>query len=166
MTSTFTLTYTRTHAATFVADNMRNLLRNIINYYGLDPEKLLDDWETTSNAMRIWLESGDLKIITIEFYQLGQTVAEAKWDFPISYDGSGVENDMWVDKYHLQRTLEKAAKPSADCHYRIILRVHPGAIDVDGFSDCQLLSTGKLKARRTGTVISTGDIMASGTYWR
>jgi hypothetical protein len=166
MTSTFTLTYTRTHTATFVADNIGNLLRNIINYYGLDPENLLDDWKTISNGMKIWLESEDLKNITIEFYKSGQTVAEARWDFPISYDGSGVGDDMWVDNFHLQRTLGKAPKPSADCHYRITLRVSPGAIDVDGFSDCQLLSTEKLRARSTGTVIATGDIMASGTYWR
>lgn len=164
--ATHNITYTRTHTSTYVADNMRNILRNIIKYYDLEPEKLLDDWETTSRGLRTWLEARDLRKIVIEFYKPGQSVAEARWDFPINYDGSGVDDDMWVDKNHLQLALLKSAQPSANSLYRVTLHVRPGAIDVDGFSDCNLLSTKNLKARSTGTLIATGDIMASGTYWR
>lgn len=166
MTSTYALTFTRTYTSTFVADNMRNVLRNIINYYNLDPENLLNDWELTSNAIRTWLQSGDLKKIIIEFFRTGQSTVEARWDFPISYDGSGVDDDMWVDKSHLERTLNKSAKPSSGCLYEVIFITRPGRPDVPGFSPCKLRSTEMLVSRNSGTVIATGDIMASGTYWR
>lgn len=166
MTTTHTLTYTKTHTSTYVADNMRNVLRNIINYYGLEPDNLLNDWESTSNTIIALLQSGDLKQITIEFYRPGQSTVEARCDFPISYDGSGVEEDMWVDKSHLERTLSKSAKPSPDCLYDVIFINRQGWADIPGFSPCEFRSTKKLVPRSSGTIIATGDIMASTTSWR
>lgn len=165
--STYTTTFTRAHTATFVADNMRNVLRDIIRENGLDPTRLMDLWDgPTGDAARIWLEGGYLKKITIEFYRPGSLRAATRWDFPIRYDGSGVDDDMWVDWQHLRRTLAKAAPPPSDCVYCVILRLWPGAPDVPGMGDAKLRSTEGLVSRETGTVIATPDIMISIRYWR
>ena len=164
--ATYTVTYLRTHTATFVADNMRNLLRDLIHAVGLDPYDLLDDWSVIGRGVRTWLESGHLQKIIIEFYRLGSGSAVARWDFPINYDGSGVDDDMWVDKEHLRRTISKADRPPPGCKYRVVLINGPGRPDVPGFVATTLLLTEGLVSRATGTVIATRDIMASIEYWR
>ena len=73
---------------------------------------------------------------------------------------------MWVDREHLQRTIAKAGRPSADCTYRILLYTRAGRPDVAGMSSCSALSTQGLVSRATGTAIATGDITAGLNYWR
>jgi len=164
--ATHTFTFNRTHTSTFVADNMRNVLRDIIRDVGLSPTDLLDDWNIIGQGIRTWLQTSHLEEVVIEFYELGSNSASARWDFPINYDGSGVSDDMWVDKEHLRRTIAKATRPSSNCKYRVVLMTKPGRPDVPGFVSTTLRSTGKLESRSTGTMIATGDIMASMRYWR
>ena len=85
-------------------------------------------------------------------------------ELPVAYDGSGVEDDMWVDKNYLRQLIAKAKRPATDCSYRIVLFTSPGAQRVAGFSDCSLLPTGSLVARSAGTVIATGHMTPGGTY--
>lgn len=165
--SAHTFTYSRTHTAVFVSDNMRNLIRDIISWSGLDPTKLADDWESVvGNAVQTWLRSEDLQKIVLEFYVPGQNVAAARWDFPISYDGSGVDDDMWVAKTFVKNTIEKSRKPPANATYRVVLFVRPGAADIPGMVSATLRDTTGLTGRDAGTAIATPDIMASLKYWR
>ncbi len=166
MSATYAITYSRTHTATFVSDNIRNVLRDIVRESGLDPAKLMDDWQTLGKAAKTWLESGHLYEVVIEFFIPGSSVASARWDIPINYDGSGDDNDMWYSKEHLLRTIAKATKPPANALYRIILRVRPGAVHVDGMGDTELKSVNGLVSRNAGTAIATPDIMAGLRYWR
>jgi hypothetical protein len=167
MSATHTLTYSRTHTSTYVADTMRNVLRDIVTAAGLDPTHLLDSWSSNlGRAMRRWLESGHLTGVTIEFYVPGSNQAAARWDFPVSYDGSGSHDDMWISKRHISRTLEKAEKPPANAAYRVVLTHSAGAPDVEGMCDTEFKSTAGLVSRPSGTAISTPDIMAGLTYWR
>src|SRR6202020_138258 len=70
--------------------------RFLIQYHKLDAAALVDAWPSwIDRAARTWLESGDLTKIVIEFYKPGATVASARWDFPIRYDGNGVD-EMWI----------------------------------------------------------------------
>lgn len=167
MSSTYTLTYSRTHTSVFVSDNIRNVLRDIINEGGLDPTNLMDSWSSNiGTAVKRWLESGHLKEIIIEFYRPGSNLASARWDFPISYDGSGSDDDMWISKRHIIRTIAKAAKPPTDALYRVILTHYPGEPYVEGLCDTAFKSTEGLICRSSGTAISTPDIMAGLKYWR
>src|SRR5271156_3414498 len=111
--STFTFTYTRTHTSVFVADNMRNVLRDVVMWSGLDPTNLIDDWSVIGQAIQTWLRSEDLLEIIIEFFVPGWTNLRGRWDFPIEYDGSGSDDDMWVARDHIRRTIEKAGRPPA-----------------------------------------------------
>jgi hypothetical protein len=165
-TYAYSQTYTQTHSIVFLSDNLRNTLREVIREYGLSPNKLMQDWETIERGIQTWLRSRHLNKIVVEFFKPGASAASARWDFPVEYTGSGVEDDMWLDKAYLRQLIAKAAKPSTDCTYRITLWNDPGAARVDGFSDCQFLSTGQLAARQAGTVIATGHMTAGAIYWR
>lgn len=164
--ATQTYVYARSHSITFFSDNMRLALRELIRENGLDPDKLMQDWSTLQRGIRTWLETGHLKLVVVEFYRFGSSAAIARWDFPVSYSGSGVDDDMWLDKEYLRKLMAKAARPTSQCTYRIILCTNAGAPFVQGFESCSFLSTGQLSARHAGTVIATGHMTAGVTYWR
>ena len=166
MNATTVFAYARTHTAAFVSDKMRNLLKILIQYHKLDPTALVDAWTSwVDRAARSWLESGDLTKIVIEFYRPGATVASARWDFPIRYDGNGVD-EMWIDRTFLRDSFAKSTPPPAGCVYRILLSHLPGAPHVNGTEHVEFLSLNGLVAREAGTVVATPDIMASMTYYR
>ena len=163
---TYTQTFTQTHSIVFLSDNLRNTLREVIRENGLSPNKLVQDWETIERGIQIWLRSGHLNNIVVEFFRPGWAEASARWEFPVGYTGSGVDDDMWLDKAYLRQLIAKAARPTADCTYRILLCTDDGAPNVAGFVKCSFLSTGKMAARQAGTVIATGHMTAGATYWR
>lgn len=166
MSSTYAYVYNRTHSVTFVADNMRNALRDIIRENGLDPSNLMAQWDSwIARGVRTWLESGHLTKIVIEFHKPGASSVTARWDFPILYTGSGVDDDMWVDKWYLRQLIAKAAKPTSNCVYRILLCHAPSAPDIPGMIDAAFLDTGQFAARDAGTIVATGHITASAVYW-
>lgn len=166
MSSVKTTTYARTHTAAFVSDKMRNLLKRLVYHGGLDPQQLLDAWSAWADrAVRTWLETGDLVAIVVEFYQPGSAVAAARWDFPIRYDGNGVDQ-MWVDREFFEESFPKAEPPPKGCSYRIALLTKNGCPDVPGVGDTTLRSTNGLVAREAGTVVATPDIMATARYYR
>jgi hypothetical protein len=156
-----------THNIVFLSDNLRNTLREVIRENGISsPDKLMQDWDTIEQGIKTWLRSGHLKNVIVEFFKPGASVASARWEFPIGYVGTGVHDDMWLDKSYLRQLTAKSARPSPDCSYRVVLRTDPGEPFVLGFVDCSLLSTGSLAARQAGTVIATGHMTAAVTYWR
>lgn len=161
-----TTTYALTHSIVYLSDSLRNTLREVIRENGLSPDKLMQDWETIERGIRTWLRSGHLTDVVVEFYRPYATIVAARWDFPVSYSGSGVDDDMWLDKNYLRQLIAKAKRPTSDCIYRIVLCTSSGAPHVDGFSDCTFLSTSNLAARQAGTVIATAHMMVGATYWK
>ncbi|QSR22032.1 hypothetical protein [Hyphomonas sp. KY3] len=160
--SVSTSTYTRTHTAAFVSDKLRALLRRLVRDYGFNPEKLLNSWtDWVDEAARTWLVSGHLEKVVIEFYKPGSDYAEARWDFPIAYDGDADDQDLWVDYAFFENSIAKGKRPPSGCTYRILLVPGYGAPNVPGLSTVQLKSVTHLTARTQGTVMSTPDIMAS-----
>lgn len=164
--STHVFTYNRSHTSIYVADNMGNLLRDIVTWSGLDPTKLVDDWQVLGRAVQAWLRSEHLYQITIEFFLPISGKLVGRWDFPIAYDGSGVDGDMWVAREHVRRTIDKAGRPPAGANYEVILWAHSGRPHVDGMGPTTHRSTAGMVDRLSGTAIATPDIMASLKYWR
>lgn len=162
----YSQSFTLTHSINFMSDNLRNTLRDVIRESGLSPEKLMQDWETVERGIRTWLNSGHLTNVIVEFFRPGASAVSARWEFPVGYAGSGIDDDMWLDKTYLRQLIAKAAKPTWDCTYRVLLCTNPGAPTVSGFSSVAFLSTGILAARQAGTVIATGHMTAGATYWR
>jgi hypothetical protein len=145
---------------------VRKTLREVIRENGISPDKLMQDWNTIELGIQTWLRSGHLNSIVVEFFKPGASEASARWEFPIGYTGSGLDDDMWLDKNYLRQLIAKAKRPTSDCTYRIVLRKDIGAETVAGFTDCSFLSTGQMSARPAGTVIATGHMTAGATYWR
>jgi hypothetical protein len=98
-------TYNRTHSIKFLSDNLRTTLREVIRENGLSPEKLVQDWTTIEQGIDRWLRSGHLNKIVIEFHKPGSSQVSARWDLPITYSGSGVDDDMWLDKAYLRQLI-------------------------------------------------------------
>lgn len=165
-THAYAQTFTQTHSIVFLSDNLRNTLREVIRENGLSPDKLMQGWDTIERGIKAWLQSRHLTSIVVEFFKPNSSAVSARWEFPVEYSGSGVEDDMWLDNAYLRQLIAKAARPSADCSYRILLCKTAGAAKVEGLIDCTFLSTGQLSARQAGTVIATGHMTASATYWR
>jgi len=166
ITATHTAGYTRTHTAAYVADKLRGLLSELIRDYGLDPKALHDAWtECIGEAARLWMASGHLEAVCLEFHLPGSSRAAARWDFPVRYDGPGVD-DLWVDKSFFRDSIAKGGKPPAGCLYRIVLQRAPGAPKAAGLVDVVMMDTSQLTARDAGTVISTPDIYARARYYR
>lgn len=158
--------YARTHTAVFVSDKLRNFLKILVRHYGLNPQGVVDAWsDWVDLAARTWLETGHLEAIVLEFYKPGSTCAAARWDFPIRYDGNGVD-EMWVDRLFLEETFSKASTPPSGCLYRIVLQTDTRRPDVPGVGPTTFRSTNGMTAREAGTVIATPDIMASARYYR
>ncbi len=165
MSTLATRTYSRTITAVFVADKLRGLIRDVIRRYGLSPQRFVDSWSgVLGSAARIWMESEHLTAVVIEFYRPRYSTLETFWEFPIEYDGNGVDDDMWTDRAFLEGAIAKSHFPSADCVYRVVLSVAPGAPRVDGMEDTAFKSRSHLISRQAGTVIATPDIMASAKY--
>jgi hypothetical protein len=158
--------FTQTHSIVFLSDNMRNTLREVIRENGISPAKLMQDWDMIERGIKTWLQSGHLNNIVVEFFKPGASEASARWEFPTGYAGSGVDDDMWLDKNYLRQLIAKAKRPTSDCIYRILLCTDNNAPRVDGFTSCSFLSTGQMSARQAGTVIATRHMTAGATYWR
>lgn len=166
MTAVHSTAYSRTQTSIFVSDKMRTFIKLLVNHYGLDPQGVVDAWtDWVDRAARTWLESGDLLAIVIEFYRPNADTASARWDFPVRYDGNGVD-EMWVDKAFFRDAIAKATAPPSGCTYRILLTTRDGRPDVPGVSRTSFLSINGLTAREAGTIIATPDLMASARYYR
>jgi hypothetical protein len=126
----------------------------------------MQDWGTIERGIQTWLHSGHLNNIVVKFFRPFASVSTARWEFPIGYTGSGVDDDMWLDKTYLRQLIVKSARPSTDCTYRILHCTDTGAPQVTGFTSCTFLSTNGMSARQAGTVIATGHMTAGATYWR
>jgi hypothetical protein len=79
-----------------------------VNSIGHSPNKLMQDWETIERGIRTWLRSGHLNNIVVEFYRPGALLSSARWEFPIGYAGSGLDDDMWLDKNYLRQLIAKS----------------------------------------------------------
>jgi hypothetical protein len=163
---TYAQVFSQAHSIVFLSDNMRNTLREVIRENGISPEKLMQDWDTIERGIQTWLHSQHLNNIVVEFFKPGASESSARWEFPIGYTGSGVNDDMWLDKNYLRQLIAKSKRPTTDCTYRILLCTNSDAPKVSGFTSCSFLSTGQMSARQAGTVIATGHVTAGATYWR
>ena len=147
-THAYAQVFSQAHSIVFLSDNLRNTLREVIRENGISPQKLVQDWETIEHGIQTWLQSRHLNNIVVEFFKPGASIASARWEFPIGYTGSGVDDDMWLDKAYLRQLIAKSKRPTTDCTYRILLCTDAGAPTVSGFTSCSFLSTGQLEIGR------------------
>jgi hypothetical protein len=157
---------TYTHTVTFVTDKMLGSLKQIIVGIGLSPSNFVSSWSSYECAIKAWLESRHLVEAVLEITSTsGEFVTRC--DFTIDYSyGSGDDGSMWVNTEAIKYSIIKLGKIPSECNYQLKLRVKSGAPSVDGWNDCDFLSTDGFVKQNLGTAIGTNHLGAQASYWR
>lgn len=156
---------TYTHTVAFVTDKMLGSLKQIIVGIGLNPANFVGSWSSYDRALKAWLETKDLTEAVLEVTSsTGAFVTRC--DFTIDYSYGNGEGEMWVDPDAVRHEITKMGKFPSECNYQLKLRVKPGAPEVQGWGDCEFLSTAGFTKQSIGTVIGTSSIGAQASYWR
>ena len=131
MTSVAVNTYT--HSVTYVADNILKSFKDIVRLSGLDPGKLVADWETYMRALKTWLGTGDLQSVVLEVFNPKTGALIVRWDIDVVYNWSSGDGSFWTDTDQLKYAIRKAGLAPSDATYDILLRNKPGRPDVAGW---------------------------------
>jgi len=164
MASTVTV-YTYAHSVAYVTEKMLSSIKQIICDVGLDPSKFASNFNVYDVGVRTWLESKHLKQAVLEVANASGSLV-TRCDFSIDYSYSSGEGSMWVDTDAIKYSITKLGVLPSSCTYRVILSVAPGAPHVDGWSDCEFLSTAGFVKQSLGTTIGTNSIGTQAGYWR
>lgn len=164
-TGTSTNPTTFTHVTTFFADKMLLLLGNIIRDSGLDMAHFASSRKNLEHGIKVWLESGHLRKVTLEIFKPGTKTLIRRWD--LDWDKcDAAESGFWVDIIDIKYHLKKQGVIAADCPYRFLIDNKPGRPSIPGWSTTEYTSTGSLKLYSLGTTISAGGNGSRTSYWK
>jgi hypothetical protein len=157
---------TYTHSVVYVADNILKSLKDIIREVGLDPSKLMGDYETNMRALRAWLSSQDLRQVNLEIYDPVTDALITRWDLDIAYGWSADDGSFWTDTDQLKYAIRKAGVAPSTARYRLLMDNKPGRPNVDGWSPATYRSTAGMVRQSLGSTIEHSGLGASAAYWR
>lgn len=163
MTSVAVNTYT--HSVTYVADNILKSFKDIIRLSGLDPAKLVNNWDLNMRALKAWIGTGDLEQVILEVFDPRSGAPITRWDIDVVYNWSG-DGSFWTDTEQLKYAIRKAGIAPGDAEYDLRLITKPGRRDVDGWSRCTLRSTEGFVRHSLGTTIEHSGLGGNAAYWR
>ena len=155
-----------THATTYVADNILRSLKNILLYSGLDPEKLVDDWEVLHRGIKTWIDSGHLRKVVLEVFDPGTDGLVGRWDVNITYEWTGGDGEFWTDTDAIRFAIKKAGVLPSSARYRVVANTAPGRPTVSGWSTTSLRSTQGMIEQRIGTSIEASGLSGGVSYYR
>ncbi len=156
---------TYVHSVTYVTDKMLMSLKEIIRCSGLSPAKLANDWTVLERGVSAWLSSRHLEVVTLEVFDPSNGALVGRWDFDISYEGTG-DGAMWTDPDDIRYHILKAGKWPSHCDYGILLTTKAGYPAVEGWSTTTFRSTDGFIRQSLGATIGSGSLSASAAYWR
>jgi hypothetical protein len=158
--------YSYTQSVVYVADNILKSLKDIIRLSGLDPAKLVGDWEVLLRGISTWIESKHLEAVKLEIYDPKTDALITRWDVAISYSWDISAGTFWTDTEQLKYAIRKAGLMPSQASYRVLATNSKGRPDVDGWNSCNLRSTDGMVQQGLGTTIEHNGLGASTTYWR
>jgi len=158
--------YSYTHSVTYVADNILKSLKDIIRLSGLDPGKFAGDWETNLLAVKTWLETGDLRKVTLEIFNSTSDALIIRWDLDIAYGWSSDDGSFWTDTDQLKYAIAKQGLVPSQASYRLVLDTKPGRPDVPGWGTTAYRSTDGMVKQSLGATLSHSGLGVQGSYWR
>lgn len=156
---------TYTHSVTYVADNILKSFKDIIRMSGLNPSRLVADWETNMRALKTWLGTGDLEKVVLEVFNPSTSALIVRWDIDIVYGWSG-DGGFWTDTEQLRYHIRKAGIAPSDAEYDIMLKTKPGRPDVAGWGSGSFRSTDGFVRHSLGSTIDHNGLGGSAAYWR
>lgn len=163
---TTVITYSRTQSVTYVADNIVKSLKDIIRDSGLDPSKLVNDYDTYLRGIKTWLETGHLQAITLEIYLPTSDALVRRWDIEVRYNWASGDSSFWMDSGQIKFAIQKAGIAPSSAKYSIILNTKAGRPYVSGWGSCNYRSTEGLVRQSLGSTIEHNGLGASASYWR
>jgi hypothetical protein len=160
-------TYSYTHSVTYVADNILKSLKDIIRLSGLDPAKLVNNWDSNLLAIKTWLDSGHLEKVILEIYNPSNGALVIRWDIDIVYSwSSSGDGSFWTDTEQLRYAIGKAGILPSDANYDLILHTKSGRPDVQGWGSCDYRSTEGMVKQSLGATIEHSGLGGQAGYWR
>lgn len=164
MTSVAVNTYT--HSVTYVADNILKSFKDIIRLSGLDPENLVNSWDSKMRALKTWLGTGDLETVVLEVFNPRTGALITRWDVDVVYNWSSGNGSFWTDTEQLKYHILKAGIAPADARYEILLQTKPGRPDVEGWGKRSYRSTDGMVRQSLGSTIEHNGLGGNAAYWR
>jgi hypothetical protein len=158
--------YSYTHSVTYVADNILKSLKDIIRMSGLDPSKLVNNWDSNMLALRTWLESGHLQRVVLEIFDPKTNGLILRWDIDIVYSWSSGDSTFWTDTEQLKYHIRKGGAAPAEASYRLLMDNKPGRPNVEGWSSTSFRSMDGMVRQSLGSTIEHSGLGASAAYWR
>jgi hypothetical protein len=157
---------THTHSVVYVADNILKSLKDIIRESGLDPSKLVADWDVTMRGIQTWLASQHLRSVTLEIYHPTTDALVGRWDIDIVYStGFGDDGQFWTDTDQIRYAVRKAGVMPSEAKYRLIVD-KPGGAEVSGWGSASYRSTDGFVRQSLGSTIEHNGLGGSAAYWR
>ena len=164
MTSVTVNTYT--HSVTYLADNILKSFKDVIRLSGLDPSRLVADWEINMRALKTWLGTGDLERVVLEVFNPRTGALIVRWDIDVVYNWSSGDGSFWTDTEQLKYHIRKAGMAPRDASYDILIKTKPGRPDVAGWGTGTHRSTEGLVRHSLGSTIEHYGLGGSAAYWR
>jgi hypothetical protein len=161
-----TIVYSRTHSVTYVSDNIMKTLKDIIRLSGLSPEHFCENWDSTSRALRTWLEAETLETVVLEVYHPTTGALLGRWDIDVVYAWSDGESSFWVDTEQIKYAIRKAGAAPSDAKYDLKMQNKPGRPDVAGWGPCGFRSTAGMVRQKIGSTLEHSGLGATTSYWR
>lgn len=158
--------YSYTQSVTYVADNILKSLKDIIRISGLDPTKLVGDWDVLLHGISSWIESKHLETVTLEIHNPKTDALITRWDVSVSYTWDISAGTFWTDTDQLRYAIKKAGLVPSEASYSVVVTNKPGRPDVSGWSTCSLRSTEGMVRQSLGTTVEHNGLGANTTYWR
>jgi hypothetical protein len=156
---------TYTHSVTYVADNILKSFKDIIKLVGLDPSKLVQNWDSTMRGLTGWMDGQYLTQVVLEIFNPKTGELITRWDMDIVYSWTG-DGGFWTDTEQLRYNIRKAGLAPSEATYRLILIVKPDAPDVAGWGDVTLRSTAGMVRQSLGSTVEHTGLGANAAYWR
>jgi hypothetical protein len=158
--------YSYTQSVIYVADNILKSLKDIIRLSGLDPAKLVGEWDVLLRGISTWIESRHLETVKLEIYNPTTDALITRWDVGISYTWDISAGTFWTDTEQLKYAIRKAGLMPSQASYRVVVTNSKGRPDVAGWNSCNLRSTDGMVQQSLGTTIEHNGLGAKTTYWR
>lgn len=158
--------YSFTHSVVYVADNILKSLKDILWMSGLDPSKLVTDWDSTLRALHSWLDSGHLERIILEIYDPITDNLITRWDIDIVRSWSADESGFWTDTDQLRYHIQKAGLTPGEARYELLISNKPGHPKVGGWGPGSFRSTDRMVRQSLGSTIEHNGLGANAAYWR
>lgn len=166
MTATIVRVNTTTFTTTYVAGNLLRGLKQLITGCGLDPHRIVGNYATLELGIKTWLDSRDLKVLTLEVFRPKTDALVGRFDFGIDYGyGTSDVGAFWLDADEVAYTIRKAGVNASDCDYRVLADTAPGRPEVTGWSTTNYRSTEGFSRHAVGTAIGAGTIGVGLTYY-